>query len=145
MVCELESPPIHLTRVTRPPSNEEFSHYLAYMTQVLSLNQQFAIVVDASIDGPALSQAHLRSIASWISTHRAALKSYCIGYALVRRSIPVPVRFATAMMLSILPIIPMPYRMFGNRQEALAWVGRLLQASPSPHDKQSKAWSEPPQ
>ena len=96
----------------------------------------------ASIDGPALSSAHLRALATWVSSHRTALRAHCIAYALVRQSIPTPVRFATALMLSIIPITPMPYRMFGDRESALAWVTKLTAGNAAASDLQSKAWSE---
>jgi len=142
MCFELSESPVHLTRILRPASSDEFAQYLAYMTQVLALKRPFAIVIDASIEGSTLTPAHLRALAAWISKHSGALRTYCVAYALVRRSIPAPVRFATAMILSVLPIVPMPYRMFGDRESALAWTTKIMDGRPSEGDLQSKGWPD---
>ncbi len=135
---------IHMTRIVRPAMPDEFAHYMAYMTQVLGLGHTFAIVVDASIEGSALTPSNLRAIASWVASHRAALRAQRVGYALIRDRIPPPVRFATAMLLSLMPVTPMPYRMFGGRESALNWVEKLLAGRANADDLNSKAWSEPP-
>jgi len=106
-------------------TSENFQAYLDELEENYASRTPFALVFDASKASiPGLS--YQKKQAAWMKAHEELIRTYCRGVAYV---LPNPLLRQVLSLISKLQAQPVPFRVWADREAAIAWARTQLKAT----------------
>ncbi len=117
---DLSAWPVFVTVRHATPSDDAYIEHLAVMDRLLARPEAQVHIIEIKASA---SRAQMKLQADWNDRNRERLAAQCHGVGMVLHN--AMQRFGIAAMLS-LTRQPVPYRVFADRAEAVAWGDGLL-------------------
>ncbi len=117
-IDESDFPIVNIRFTGNKSTEENFQAYLDENKNCYRHKRKLAIIFDAT-DAVLPSFSHQKMQADWLRENTLLMQSYCIGTAYV-----IPSRAVRAILTAIFAMQkqPVPYKIFGNKEEAREWV-----------------------
>lgn len=122
IIDESEFPIVRIRFTGNKSTDENFQAYLNENTACYRSGKKLAIIFDAS-KASIPSIRHQKMQADWLKENRKLMENYCAGTAYI---IPNSAIRAVLKVIFSFQNQPVPYKIFEDEREAIAWAKQIL-------------------